>query len=84
MARKEDLGDPRLVWSGRPSANVYYSIYAAFSIVAVLVVVATEIWVSGYTRIGRVVFPTRLEGIGQIPYPVEVTSAMLVLFVFFC
>ncbi|MHB1868558.1 MAG: hypothetical protein ACYCPP_06385 [Nitrososphaerales archaeon] len=74
MTSQDTIEDRKLVWSGRPSVSVYYSIYGAISVIAIAILVITETWLGNYTKIGRAIFPA---SIGNIPYPAELATAAI-------
>ena len=76
MTSQGSAVDRKLVWSGRPSVSVYYSIYGAIAIFVIANLTIAEAWFGIYNKFGKTIFP---RSFGGVPYPAELATAALIL-----
>ena len=78
MTEIDAMEQRKLVWSGRPAVSVYFGIYGLVSIVLIAIFIPTELWLGDYSKLGNIVFPTRIQGTVSVRYPVELATAGLI------
>jgi len=79
MTSQGNTLERKLVWSGRPSVSVFYSIYGAIAVIVIASLTITEFWFGIHTNVGKTIFP---RSFGGVPYPAELVTATLILLMY--